>query len=105
MPLNRCIECGKVNSLEAHFCQACGIRLSGLPFTCKLYGKTTILTIYGAFVALLGGLLGISASIYYAERYYFSEICSTLFLISLFGIVSFALLAIGLTLTYNKNRR
>jgi hypothetical protein len=102
---SKCVDCGKVNSFEARFCQACGTKLEGLPVTAMLYGKTIILTLYGAFVAFLAGILGVGASIYYAQRYYFGEICATLFLISLFGFVSFAFSAFGMISTAMKNRR
>jgi hypothetical protein len=97
-----CSACGKTSIPEARYCGGCGLKLA----SCKRSFETAeLLAIAGSIIAFLGGIIGLSLSMYYDELHGFNPMVASILMTSLFGLVGFFYSILGLTMIVRKRLR
>ena len=102
-----CIYCGAIASLRARYCADCGYRFSidyysPIKKILRVFYAAMLLTVYGAFVALMSGIIGCCSAYFLISSHGVWSSDATLLIISFSSIASFGFSAPGIILTAKR---
>jgi hypothetical protein len=106
MTIKYCNACRAISATEASYCFKCGRKL----LTSRSFGKrhvailetAELLIIAGSFIVLLGGIIGIALSTYFADLHGFTPVTTTFFITNFFALSSVVFSGSGLILIIKK---
>lgn len=106
MTIKYCSACRAISSTEASYCFKCGRKLlTSLSFSRRhvaVLETAELLIMAGSFIVLLGGILGIALSTYFADLHGFTPVTATFFVTNFFALSSAVFSGLGLILIIKK---